>query len=86
MVRFVEGEQVRVDTRSGEAFYGVYLRWRPTQLYEHLVRLVRFAGVATTGRLRVGDEVKCTDNEVQSCAFVAKPPTSIEDIERLLEG
>lgn len=81
--RFTPGDQVRVDTRSGESFYGAYLRWRPRAMYEHLVRLVVLR--ESSLGLRVNDVVPCTDTEVQACPFVAKPPTSIAGIEQFLD-
>lgn len=80
--RFAPGEQVRVDTRYGESFYGTYVRWRPQNVWEHMVKVVVFR--LPTIVVRLGDEVRCTDKEVEACAFVTNPPTSIQDIERFL--
>jgi hypothetical protein len=95
--RFKPGDQVRVDTGYGDSFYGTYLQWRPQNVWQHLVKVVAFRVPSmTTGRghhrrhrrvgvVRLGDEVRCTDKEIEACAFVAKPPTSIQDIEQFLE-
>lgn len=86
--RFKPGDQVRVDTGYGDSFYGTYLHWRPQNGWEHLVKvehLIRGGANAAGVVPRLGDDVRCTDKEVEACAFVVKPPTSIEEVERFLE-
>lgn len=83
--RFEPGDQVRVDTGYGDSFYGTYLGWRPQNVWEHLVKVVAFRLMTGRASVRLGAAVRCTDKEVEACAFVAKPPTSIDDIERFLD-
>jgi hypothetical protein len=83
--RFAPGDQVRVDTGYGDSFYGTYLHWRPQQnVWVHLVRAVAFR-LPSKRIVSLGDDVRCTDKEVEACAFVVKPPTSIEEVEQFLE-